>query len=95
MGYANGMAIPSSSRLTEPLIRENGGHRSASWDEALETIAARLREVIRMVGPLPPWLASVLGVAGLLLVLAAAFALVRFIDAAWAGRVTRPAPTPR
>lgn len=50
----------------------------------------RLRDVIRMVRPLPPWLASVLGVAGLLLVLAAGFALVRFVDAAWAGGVTRP-----
>jgi predicted molibdopterin-dependent oxidoreductase YjgC len=30
-------------RLTEPLIRENGALRTASWDEALERAAAGLR----------------------------------------------------
>jgi len=33
------MAIPSNSRLTQPLIRENGGHRPVSWDEALNRVA--------------------------------------------------------
>jgi predicted molibdopterin-dependent oxidoreductase YjgC len=34
------MALPSKSRLTEPLVRENGGHRPATWDEALEAVTA-------------------------------------------------------
>jgi predicted molibdopterin-dependent oxidoreductase YjgC len=29
-------------RLTEPLVRDNGGLRSASWDEALDRAAAGL-----------------------------------------------------
>jgi formate dehydrogenase major subunit len=37
------MAIPSNSRLTQPLIRENGGHRAATWDEALERVAQGFR----------------------------------------------------
>ena len=37
------MAIPSNSRLTQPLIRENGGHRTASWDEALDRVAHDFR----------------------------------------------------
>jgi len=40
------MAIPSSSRLTEPLIRENGRHRPASWDEALGKVAEGFRAAI-------------------------------------------------
>jgi formate dehydrogenase major subunit len=31
------------ARLTEPLIRENGSLRAASWDEALDRAAAGLR----------------------------------------------------
>ena len=30
-----------TTRLTEPLIRENGTHRPATWDEALDLIATR------------------------------------------------------
>ncbi|MGH2556391.1 MAG: molybdopterin-dependent oxidoreductase, partial [Actinomycetota bacterium] len=33
----------SQTRLTEPLVRENGALRAASWDEALERAAAGLR----------------------------------------------------
>ena len=33
------MATPSKARLNTPLIRENGGHREASWDEALDRVA--------------------------------------------------------
>ena len=51
MGYANGMAIPSSSRLTEPLIRENGGHRPASWDETLDRVARAFRATIEKHDP--------------------------------------------
>jgi formate dehydrogenase major subunit len=31
------------TRLTEPLVRENGRLRAASWDEALDRAAAGLR----------------------------------------------------
>ena len=34
----NGLA-----RLTEPIVRENGGLRSATWEEALDRAAAGLR----------------------------------------------------
>jgi formate dehydrogenase (hydrogenase) len=45
------MAIPSNSRLTQPLIRENGGHRPASWDEALTRVAQGFRSVIEKHDP--------------------------------------------
>jgi formate dehydrogenase major subunit len=44
------MAITSNSRLTQPLIRENGGHRAASWDEALDQVAQRFRAQIEKHG---------------------------------------------
>ena len=34
------MTISPSERVTRPLIRENGGHRPASWEEALDRVAA-------------------------------------------------------
>ncbi len=40
------MATPSKARLTTPLIRENGKHREASWDEALERVAKAFRRTI-------------------------------------------------
>jgi formate dehydrogenase major subunit len=33
------------SRLAEPMVREAGRLRPASWDEAMERVSARLREV--------------------------------------------------
>jgi formate dehydrogenase (hydrogenase) len=45
------MAIPSSSRLTETLIRENGGHRPASWDEALDRVAQAFGATIEKRDP--------------------------------------------
>ena len=35
----------------QPLIRENGTHRQASWDEALRRIAQALRNVTEMRDP--------------------------------------------
>ncbi len=35
--------IPPNGRLTQPLIRENGTLRPASWDEALDAVAERFR----------------------------------------------------
>jgi len=37
-------------RLTMPLIRENGKHRPASWDEALDRVAAGFRGEIKKHG---------------------------------------------
>jgi predicted molibdopterin-dependent oxidoreductase YjgC len=45
------MATPSKARLTTPLIRENGGHREASWDEALDLVAEAFRRVIEKQDP--------------------------------------------
>jgi formate dehydrogenase (hydrogenase) len=38
-------------RLTEPLVRERGALRRASWDEALDRAAAGLRAAIARKGP--------------------------------------------
>ncbi len=44
--------IYSKDRLTAPLIREkNGEFREASWDEALDLIAAKFKEIIAQHGP--------------------------------------------
>ena len=51
MGYSRqNMAIPTN-RLTQPLIRENGGHRPASWDEALNLVAQGFRAAIEKRDP--------------------------------------------
>lgn len=39
-------------RLTMPLIRENGQHRPATWDEALQAAAAGFRRQVQEHGPL-------------------------------------------
>ena len=33
-------------RLTQPLVRENGVHRPATWDEAMDRVAAAFRKSI-------------------------------------------------
>ncbi len=38
-------------RLTQPLVREAGGLRPATWDEALDRAAAGLRRVVDRYGP--------------------------------------------
>lgn len=38
-------------RLTEPLVRENGALRAASWDEALGRAATLLRASVDRHGP--------------------------------------------
>jgi predicted molibdopterin-dependent oxidoreductase YjgC len=37
------MSIPTKNRLIQPLIRQNGAHKPASWDEAM----ARVTEAFR------------------------------------------------
>jgi predicted molibdopterin-dependent oxidoreductase YjgC len=43
--------IYSPERLTTPLIKENGNFREASWDEALDLVAGKLKETIAQHGP--------------------------------------------
>lgn len=43
--------IYSEERLTTPLIRENGEFREASWDEALDLVADRFKQIITESGP--------------------------------------------
>jgi predicted molibdopterin-dependent oxidoreductase YjgC len=45
------MRTAMKERLTTPLIRENGKHRAASWDEALDRVAAGFRAQIETHGP--------------------------------------------
>ncbi len=51
------MAIPSKNpppragRLTQPLIRANGSHRPATWDEALDRVAQNFRAQVEKYGP--------------------------------------------
>jgi formate dehydrogenase major subunit len=41
----------AKERLTQPLIRENGTHRPASWDEALDRVAQAFRRTIHPRDP--------------------------------------------
>jgi len=43
--------IYSEERLKTPMIRENGGFRPASWDEALDLVTERLKDAINKYGP--------------------------------------------
>ncbi len=43
--------IYSPERLTTPLIREGNGFREASWDEALDLVANKFKQIIRESGP--------------------------------------------
>jgi len=43
--------IYSGERLTTPLIKENGAFREASWDEALDLVATRFKQIIAESGP--------------------------------------------
>jgi formate dehydrogenase major subunit len=43
--------LQSPERLTKPLIRENGKLRHASWEEALDLVAAKITEVKEADGP--------------------------------------------
>lgn len=45
------MAIAPKSRLTQPLVRENGGHRPATWDEALDRVTRAFRSSIDQHDP--------------------------------------------
>ena len=42
--------IHSPGRLTRPLIKENGSFREATWNEALDLVANRLKEIKERYG---------------------------------------------
>ena len=42
---------PTKNRLTTPLVRENGGHREATWDEALDRVAKAFQRSIDKSNP--------------------------------------------
>lgn len=43
--------VQSEKRLTKPLIRKNGELKEASWDEALEYTAGKLKDIKQDSGP--------------------------------------------
>lgn len=43
--------VHAEDRITEPMVRECGEWRKVSWDEAIETVAGRLRRILREHGP--------------------------------------------
>ncbi len=43
--------VSRQERLSKPLIKENGSFREASWDEALQFIAARFADIKKRHGP--------------------------------------------
>ena len=45
------MATQWQGRLTQPLVRENGTHRAATWDEALDRVAQAFGRVIEARDP--------------------------------------------
>jgi len=45
------MPRPITARLTAPLVRENGSHRPATWDEAMDRVAAAFRKSIEKNDP--------------------------------------------
>lgn len=45
------MPIPLKTRLTEPLVRENGGHRPATWDEAMDRVVKAFSNSIAKKDP--------------------------------------------
>ena len=45
------MPKPIKERLTQPLVRENGVHRPATWDEAMERVAVAFRKSIAKNDP--------------------------------------------
>jgi assimilatory nitrate reductase catalytic subunit len=44
------LQVHHPDRLTSPLIKRNGRFESASWDEALDLVAARLKEIQKKYG---------------------------------------------
>src|SRR6187200_2775756 len=49
-GLFGWQANNSPDRLTQPFVREGGALREASWDEAMELVAGRARELLARRG---------------------------------------------
>lgn len=49
-GWSTSFAIDQANRLTQPLIKEHGQFRQASWDEALQRIAEEFRAAQEAAG---------------------------------------------
>jgi formate dehydrogenase (hydrogenase) len=45
------MLKSTKARLTQPLVRENGSHHAATWNEAMERVAAAFRKSIAKNDP--------------------------------------------
>jgi formate dehydrogenase major subunit len=43
--------VAADDRITKPMIRETGGWRTATWEEALALVAGKLKKVIEREGP--------------------------------------------
>jgi predicted molibdopterin-dependent oxidoreductase YjgC len=43
--------VSNSDRLTKPLVKREGQFREATWDEALDHVASRLKEIKEKNGP--------------------------------------------
>jgi assimilatory nitrate reductase catalytic subunit len=50
-GWTSAELLTSPKRLTTPLVRRDGELRPASWDEALDLVADKLRELREVHGP--------------------------------------------
>jgi assimilatory nitrate reductase catalytic subunit len=50
-GWTSAEVLTAADRLTSPRIREGGRLRDAGWDEALDLVARRLREIQERHGP--------------------------------------------
>jgi ferredoxin-nitrate reductase len=51
-GLFGWQANNSADRLTEPLVRRDGRLRPASWDEAMDLVVEKSRQVLNSAGPL-------------------------------------------
>src|SRR3982750_296074 len=51
-GLFGWQANASPDRLTEPLVRRNGKLTPAAWDEAMDLVVERSRQVLNSQGPL-------------------------------------------
>ena len=45
------MPKTNKTRLTQPLVRENGAHRPATWDEAMDGVTAAFKKSIAKNDP--------------------------------------------
>ncbi len=50
-GWSSAYGIDPKDRITHPLIRTPQGFRQTSWNKALETVAARLKQIMEETGP--------------------------------------------